>query len=279
MIQCNKNFNILRDYNLHQVIPVWVINLNRRKDRLLRISTRLDELGVSWERIDAIDGNVCEKNLLKMSAKKGVIGELSQGARGCIASHHIFWKKIISADVEFGIVLEDDIELSDDFRAIVFDKSWIPLNARIIKLEKLTAYRSSKLLLGKSVSSTLDNQRHVHRMYSRHCGSGAYLISKEGANIALNSEKIFSVPLDHVLFNETVSKVSSALSPLMMVPPLAWQTYKFGFDSDIDIQIKISKVKKFLRSVRRAYYETRLLPYQIFALLSGIAKIKSVNKK
>jgi GR25 family glycosyltransferase involved in LPS biosynthesis len=40
---------------LRQEIPVWVINLNKRPDRLIKIGKRLDELGVDWKRLEAVD--------------------------------------------------------------------------------------------------------------------------------------------------------------------------------------------------------------------------------
>ena len=264
---------------MSQIIPVWVINLQRRPDRLSKIGKQLDDMGIVWSKIDAVDGKTCNDNYLNKSAKKGKIGELSKGARGCIASHFIFWEKLIQSNSDYGVVLEDDIELSPDFKDILSDESWIPENTLIIKLEKLIPYRPSKLLLGRAISSINNNERHIHKMYSRHCGSGAYLMSKSGANTVLSWNKVFSVPVDHLLFNETVSKLSSALNPLIMVPPLAWQAFENGFDSDIDNHLPLPKLKKFFRSLKRAYFETRLLPYQIFVLCSGLAKIVVVNKK
>lgn len=262
---------------LQQIIPVWVINLQKRPERLSKITKRLDELDIIWKRIDAIDGKKCNENLLSFSKKKGAIGELTKGARGCIESHIVFWQELISHGSEYGIVLEDDIELSDDFKNIVCDVSWIPPNSRIIKLEKLKPEKPSKLLLGKVILSTTDKERHIHRMYSKHCGSGAYLLKKEAANIALKWKESISVPIDHQLFNETVSKLASVLTPHIMVPPLAWQTYEF--DSDIDYKLPINKLEKTLRSVKRAYYEIRLLPFQIWVLFFRDAKIITVNKK
>ena len=55
---------------MKQVIPVWVINLNQRPDRLLKIAKRLDGMGVAWSRIDAVDGRTCDENILSISKKK-----------------------------------------------------------------------------------------------------------------------------------------------------------------------------------------------------------------
>ena len=61
---------------MKQQIPVWVINLKKRPDRLEKITARLDQLGIKWENIEAIDGQNCKKDNLDISAKNGEIGFL-----------------------------------------------------------------------------------------------------------------------------------------------------------------------------------------------------------
>jgi glycosyl transferase family 25 len=266
---------------LKQVIPVWVINLKKRPDRLKAIANRLDALGIEWTRLDAVDGANCDKNELDISKQYGKIGEISDGARACSASHYKFWNELISSNAKYGIVLEDDVELSNDFKNLVYDFTWIPKNSNLIKLEKAAPNKSSKLLLGPKLSTAVNNTRQVRKMYSRHCGTAAYLISREGAEIAVNWQKPFSVPIDHLLFNETVSKLCTVLNSLILIPPVSWQSNSIGQGSNINNEkiLDMSKRKYFFRSLRRAYYESRLWPYQLFILIIGIARIITVNKK
>jgi len=266
---------------LKQKIRVWVINLESRPDRLQKIGKQLNLMGVNWTRLDAVDGRKCDENTLSISTKYGEIGALNDGVRGCTASHYKFWQEFYSTGEDFGIVLEDDVKLSNDFFELISDTSWIPNNTKLIKLEKFAANRPSKLLLGKVLSNVLNDSREVRRMYSRHCGTGAYLISKNGAKIALNWKNKFSVPIDHVLFNETVSRLSSNLTPFILVPAIAWQSNDIGQGSDIYAfsSETLSNFKKQLRSIKRGYYEARLWPYQLIMLMVGRAKIIKVIKK
>lgn len=266
---------------MKQKIPVWVINLKKRPDRLLNIGKRLNQLDINWSRINAVDGQNCDPELLKISKEKGEIGELSKSTRGCSASHFKFWQKFLLSDYEFGIVLEDDIDISNDFKELICSLSWIPKETNIIKLEKFASNRPSKLLLGSEISNVLNNTRFLHRMYSRHCGAGAYLLSKPGVKILLKHGIDMSVPVDHFLFNETVSKTTSILNPLILVPPIAWQSTEIGQGSDINKNENksIPKLKKIMRSLKRGYYEIRLWPYQLYLLLIGKAKIVSISKK
>ena len=267
---------------MKQVIPVWVINLKKRPDRLERIGKRLNQLGVEWTKIEAIDGQNCKNNDLNISAKFGEIGFLSDNTRACSASHYKVWELLISRDFNHVIVLEDDVELSDEFRDLLYDDSWIPNGSNLIKLEKFAPNKVSKILVGAVLSQALGDTRHVHKMYSRHTGAAAYLLSRKGTKKLLKWNSQFTVPVDHLLFNETVSKVCTALQPMILIPPIAWQSVEVGQGSNIAGSYKVnqlSKLKKMKRSFKRSYYESRLWPYQLWILLRGKAKLKSIFTK
>jgi len=273
---------IIWRYFLKQLIPVWVINLEKRPDRLEKIGKRLDQLGIEWENIEAIDGENCIKSKLDISAKNGEIGFLSKNTRACTARHYKACELLVTRKDNFAIILEDDVDLSDEFKDLLFDKSWIPKGAELIKLEKFAPTKISKILVGKSLSQALNKTRNVHKMYSRHTGAAAYLLSVNGADKLLKWNLKYTVPVDHILFNETVSKLSTSLAPMILIPPIAWQSDEVGQGSNIVGSYKlnpISKSKKLMRSIKRAYYESRLWPYQLFVLIFGIAKLISIDKK
>ena len=140
---------------MKQVITVLVINLKKRPDRLEKISKRLAQLGVEWENIEAIDGQNCEESALDISTKAGEIGFLSDNTRACSASHYKVWELLISKKVNYGIVLEDDVELSDEFKDLLYDDSWIPKGSNLIKLEKFAPNKVSKILVGAVLSQAL----------------------------------------------------------------------------------------------------------------------------
>ena len=267
---------------MKQVIPVWVINLKKRPDRLEKIGKRLNQLGVEWTKIEAIDGQSCKSNDLNISAKFGEIGFLSDNTRACSASHYKVWELLIFRKVHYGIFLEDDVELSDDFKDLLYDDSWIPKGSNLIKLEKFAPNKVSTILIGPILSQALGNTRHVHEMYSRHTGAAAYLLSREGAKKLVKWNSRFTVPVDHLLFNETVSKACTALKPMILIPPIAWQSVEAGQGSNITGSYKknqLSNLKKIKRSLKRSYYESRLWPYQLWILFRGKAKLKNIFPK
>ena len=83
-------------------ILIQVINLERRPDRLSRISAELEKAGLSFEVQVAVDGQ------LETYEPKF----LSKGAIGCWKSHVNSMQRIVEANSPFGLILEDDAVLS-----------------------------------------------------------------------------------------------------------------------------------------------------------------------
>jgi GR25 family glycosyltransferase involved in LPS biosynthesis len=83
-------------------ILIQVINLERRPDRLARISSELQRAGLSFETQVAVDGQL-ETHDPKL---------ISKGAIGCWKSHVNSMRRLVEAKVPFGLILEDDATLS-----------------------------------------------------------------------------------------------------------------------------------------------------------------------
>jgi GR25 family glycosyltransferase involved in LPS biosynthesis len=84
---------------------VQVINLERRPDRLARISAVLEKAGLNFEVQVAVDGQL-ETHEPKF---------LSKGAVGCWKSHVNAMRRVAEAKAPFGLILEDDAVLSPVF--------------------------------------------------------------------------------------------------------------------------------------------------------------------
>jgi GR25 family glycosyltransferase involved in LPS biosynthesis len=89
-------------------ILIQVINLERRPDRLARISTQLEKAGLNFEVQVAVDGQL-ETHEPKFLSKEAI---------GCWKSHVNSMQRIVEAKVPFGLILEDDVFL----RPIVNDQ-------------------------------------------------------------------------------------------------------------------------------------------------------------
>jgi hypothetical protein len=89
----------------------YVINLDRRPDRLAQITAHLATLGLPMTRIPAIDGQLWDGVGWK---KQGVAKEhYWRGSAGCYFSHILALETAIAANVFPCVILEDDAVLNE----------------------------------------------------------------------------------------------------------------------------------------------------------------------
>lgn len=94
------------------MLTTYVINLAGSDQRWERTSSRLQELGIPFERFEAVDGRVNPHPLF--SRYDDALREryrrkaLSGGELGCFASHYLLWEKCIELNKPI-VVLEDDL--------------------------------------------------------------------------------------------------------------------------------------------------------------------------
>jgi len=108
-------------------IPIFIINLDSRSDRLKKISSRLGNL--PFIRIAAINGqNLDEQEHLKRTVKD----RMSKNEIACILSHRLVWQKMADEKMSYACVLEDDAVLSSSFPHYINNSEWLPENFKVI---------------------------------------------------------------------------------------------------------------------------------------------------
>ena len=105
-------------------IPIYVINLERATRRLDYISEQLLKYNIKFKRIDAIEGVKLESKSLKNYQNQSKYtaqhySMLSPGEIGCSLSWHKSWALASNADGQAIIVLEDDVQIADNFTQII----------------------------------------------------------------------------------------------------------------------------------------------------------------
>ncbi len=105
---------------------IFVISLKRSQDRRKSISKQLNNLGLAFEFVDAVDGSALNNyHLSKYSASASTMAmgrELLPAEIGCALSHLSIYHKIIDEGLERVIIFEDDTVINNDFPAIL--KNW-----------------------------------------------------------------------------------------------------------------------------------------------------------
>lgn len=108
-------------------------------------------------------------------------------------------------------------------------------------------------------------------MYSRHTASGGYMMTRQGAAIGLAYAGRISVPIDHFLFNDTISPIWWKMRPHLVTPAVVRQA-DTG-ESDIWTHGEASPPRSVRRRMRlsRGLAEVSGLPRQLTALIGGRA--------
>jgi len=212
-------------------LPILVINLARQPERLARMERQFRALGLTFERLDAVDRKTAPADLFDRNfAKGGPLGAVGSGDMACTLSHRKAWRRALELDAPATLILEDDVELSEALPALVANGDWLPASARFVKLDRMGT-ETRKILLGRKLSTPIPG-RELRRLYSRHLGGAGYVVTRAGAAAAVEASEIFSMPVDHFLFDPDISDFAVRSEPLQLVPVLVRQA-RDAVESDI----------------------------------------------
>src|SRR3954464_14935893 len=115
---------------------IYLINLERRPDRLEAMTAQADALGLTLERIAAVDGAAVEPaELDRWFENGGPLGEIPRGDKACLLSHRLAWERFLASGDSHAVFLEDDVVLSRAAGTLLANDSWIPGYVAVVKLE------------------------------------------------------------------------------------------------------------------------------------------------
>ena len=176
-------------------LQTWVINLDRAPERLARIDSQLQRLGLRYTRLPAVDaraltpeqrGALDEAAYRRKHGMTPVLGEL-----GCYLSHVQAMRLFLASKADFALILEDDVLLQDSLPAVL---QGLMAQAGRWDVAKLSAVHSGTPVPYAQVAPG----HHLAVMLSRCTGSSAYLINRRAAQAYLPGLLPMSLPYDHV---------------------------------------------------------------------------------
>jgi glycosyl transferase, family 25 len=257
----------------------YLINLDRRPDRLAAMQAEARKRGLSFTRIAALDGGSPASEALaqRWFAPAGPLGPLSLHEKCCALSHRIAWSALVDSGEDHAVVMEDDVRLGPG-AALLGNREWIPPGIDLIKLEHFGPENQRVLVAGQRRLEGAGVS--IGRIASRHTGAAAYLLSRRAAQRLLTLAQ-FNLPVDHLLFNPNISPVFADLAPWQMMPPLARQRDFVGEKSDLEPARR--PLRRFSpayvkREIVRGAYEWKLVPRQLLLLLSGRASLVAIGR-
>ena len=117
-------------------IAVFVINLDRDKDRLAFMARQLDALGLAWERFPAVLGLAVPDELRAwfFTPEGAPSPTLTPGEIGVYASHLSAHHRLLASDFDAALVFEDDVEISARLPAFLAQVDALPQGFDLVRL-------------------------------------------------------------------------------------------------------------------------------------------------
>lgn len=214
-------------------MKTFVINLKRAVERKKYMTNLLQHIDVfDYEFIDAVDG----RNLLNTDVELFFDTKLSYARYGrelslaeiaCALSHHKCYSEIVNKDLEYALILEDDI-------SIVGDVSIIKTIGSIIDTKKPLVF----LLSG---DYWFYNKKVINETFSKNTvfdavGAYAYIINKAAARLLVEKNIQLSCVADHWAFYKSQGLKIQALFPYIIDANIE------NFESTIE-QIKFGEIR------------------------------------
>src|SRR5262249_2836369 len=107
-------------------MQIFLINLDRRPDRLAHMRAELDYHKLSFVRIAAVDG---------AAYPPALPGQLQNSQIAAHRSHRMCWKQLVESGAPFALTLEDDMVLSARFGDFWRQPYYFPQDADITRLD------------------------------------------------------------------------------------------------------------------------------------------------
>lgn len=178
------------------VTPIYLINLDQSTDRLAQCDKLLKQHGLAYERVPGVLGKnlsdaEVEQYYDQAANKKMHYRTLSRGEIGCYLSHRKCWQRIVDSGQPYGVVLEDDINVTGDVLKALDLIQGVDFEWDLVKLAPYNR-KTRKVVLSHNLDDEFDLVIHNKPM----SGCAATLYSKQGAEKLLAATEQFFRPVD-----------------------------------------------------------------------------------
>jgi len=196
---------------------VYVINLEKEKERLTAFDTQMSKNRIKYERFNAILG----ANVLKDERLTDYCNTFcTDGMKGCALSHRSIWEDVVKKGYQNVLICEDDAMISDSFDRD-FQNSYyhIPKDYDVLYLGCLFGCKDDSFL-NKVVTKINGfdpkdiNEKVVEVKGS--VGTHCYMVSLEGAKKLIANPITFHLDVQMMYWIKLYDYKSYAVSPILV---------------------------------------------------------------
>lgn len=203
------------------MLPVFVINLDRRPDRWAAMSAQLDRLGIEAVRIPAVDARLlaAQEEWERTTNGNPPFWRINLGSAANMLGHGRAMNELLGSDAPAALILEDDAEPAEDLPSFLDSVDWWPERFGLVKFE---ASGPNEFFFGPECAPPHEG-RQIRPIALWTPGSAGYAVNRVAARDILDKCRNVTMPIDHVLFDLRVSRIARTLRPVQILPSLVRQ--------------------------------------------------------
>lgn len=237
---------------------IFVITLPRSTTRKKLMSFQLEKLNLSHALYDAVDGSALsqeERDKIERQRDPRMYGKpFTQGEIGCMLSHMGIYQEIITRNLDYALILEDDVFITERVPHFLSDKviSQLPVDWDIILLAYVQRgnvesqpWKKAKMLISRRVS--LPNNFVLGKPIQFCYHAAGYLVSAKGARNLLRKGNPLRMPADIL----TGATQALGMNLYVVSRPIIRQHHEWALHSTIKIDEQDSETRYQQRKNRR----------------------------
>lgn len=214
-------------------MKAFVINLERSSTRRNFMQQQLDEQGIDFEFVKAVDGTTLTDDYLaqicdfeELTTKRPHL--LRKGVYGCLLSHYSVYQRIVAEELPYALVMEDDIEIAAGLKDVIDALECVLKKNEVVLLFSQNNYMPT-VLSEQNSDVLLEKYRLSYPVQPWALGSAAgYVITKEAALGLID----LVLPIRYAADGWSAFYYDKAIHNLRCVTP--FPVKPAGFKSDID---------------------------------------------
>lgn len=240
---------------MSQTMPrTFVINMAKDQKRRDIMTKRLEEAGVPYEFFAAVNGyelDFKDAPYYDRQKRRRFFGrDLLPGEVGCLLSHRGIYEKMDRENIEYAVILEDDVIFEKDVKDVLqaLLKTDVPWDViRFLGSEKI--YKR-----GCRIIAPLTGRYHLARLPTAPGGAHGYLLTLKAARVMLSHMQKNWVPIDTLQGRSWETKLETlVVHPAPLFPdPQAGSTIG---DDRFDKTIQLEGLEKTLFPLHRAWFK------------------------